>query len=139
MLELAGREADIVNILPKALPVGAISEDHTERLAATIEQKIAVIRQAAGARFTGIELSLFATIRLTDDHQSAAERLIAERDWQGASVDDVLEMPAVFLGSVERVVELMQERRERYGVSYYIIADEEMETVAPVVQHAAGH
>ena len=139
MLELAGREADIVNILPKALPVGAISEDHTERLAATIEQKIAVIRQAAGARITGIELSLFATIRLTDDHQSAAERLIAERDWQGASVDDVLEMPAVFLGSVERVVELMQERREHYGVSYYIIADEEMETVAPVVQHAAGH
>jgi hypothetical protein len=50
----------------------------------------------------------------------------------------VLEMPAVFLGTVERVVELMLQRRERYGVSYYIIADEEMETVAPVVQRAAG-
>jgi len=139
MLELAGREADIVNILPKALPVGAISEDPTERLAATIEQKIAVIRQAAGARFAGIELSLFATICLTDDPARAAEHLIVERDWQGATVDDVMAMPAVFLGSVERVVELMQERRERYGVSYYIIADEEIETVAPVVQHAAGH
>ncbi len=33
MLEMAGREADIVNILPKALPAGAISEDATERLA----------------------------------------------------------------------------------------------------------
>jgi probable F420-dependent oxidoreductase len=138
MLEIAGREADIVNILPKALPAGSISEDPTERLAATIERKIAVIREAAGARFADIELSLFATIRLTDDPQGEAERLIAERGWQDASVDDVLEMPAVFLGPVERVVELMQERRERYGVSYYIIDDEEMETVAPVVQRAAG-
>jgi probable F420-dependent oxidoreductase len=138
MLDLAGREADIVNILPKALPAGAISEDPTERLAETITQKLDVVRQAAGARFASIELSLFATIRLTDEPQRAAERLIAERDWQGASVDDVLEMPAVFLGSVERVVELMLERRERYGVSYYIIPDEELETVAPVVQRAAG-
>jgi probable F420-dependent oxidoreductase len=138
MLELAGREADIVNILPKALPAGAISEDPTERLAGTIAQKIGLIRQTAGARFAEIELSLFATIQLTDDPQSAAERLIAERNWQGASVDDVLAMPAVFLGSVERVVELMLERRERYGVSYYIVADEEMEAVALVVQRAAS-
>jgi alkanesulfonate monooxygenase SsuD/methylene tetrahydromethanopterin reductase-like flavin-dependent oxidoreductase (luciferase family) len=138
MLELAGREADIVNILPKALPAGAISEDPTERLAETIEQKIALIREASGARFVGIELSLFATIRLTDDPVRAAERLIEERGWQGASVDDVMAMPAVFLGPVERVVELMLERRERFGVSYYIISDDEMETVASVVQRAAG-
>jgi probable F420-dependent oxidoreductase len=138
MLELAGREANIVNILPKALPAGSISEDPTERLAATIEQKIDLIREAAGARFAGIELSLFATIRLTDDPVRVAERLIAKRGWQGASVDDVLAMPATFLGPVERVVELMLERRERYGVSYYIIPDEEMETVASVVQRAAG-
>jgi probable F420-dependent oxidoreductase len=138
MLEMAGREADIVNILPKALPVGAISEDPSERLAATITQKIDVIREAARARFDGMELSLFATIRLTDDPRRAAEGLMEERDWQNASVEDVLEMPAVFLGSVERVVELMQERRERYGVSYYIIADEEMEVLAPVVQRATG-
>jgi probable F420-dependent oxidoreductase len=138
MLEMAGREADIVNILPKALPVGSISEDPTERLAATIDRKIAAIREAAGGRFAGIELSLFATIRLTDDPQRAAETLIEERDWRSATVDDVTAMPAVFLGPVERVVELMQERRERYGVSYYIITDEEMEAVAPVVQRAAG-
>ena len=138
MLELAGREADIVNILPKALPAGAISEDPTERLAATISQKIDLIRQAAGARFARIELSLFATIRLTDDPEHAAERLIEERGWQGATVDDVMAMPAVFLGSVERVVELMQERRERDGVSYYIIDDEQMDAVAPVVERAAG-
>jgi probable F420-dependent oxidoreductase len=138
MLELAGREADIVNILPKALPAGAISEDPTERLAATIAQKIDLIRQAAGERFTNIELSLFATMRLTDEPQRAAESLIDERGWQGASLDDVMAMPAVFLGSVERIVELMQERRERYGVTYYIVSDEEMETIAPVVQRVAG-
>jgi probable F420-dependent oxidoreductase len=138
MLELAGREAGIVNILPKALPAGAISEDPNERLAATIEQKIALIREAAGERFAEIELSLFATVRLTDEPAQTAERWIAKREWQGVTVDDVLEMPAVFLGPVERVVELMQERRERYGVSYYIIADEGMEAVAPVVQRAAG-
>jgi probable F420-dependent oxidoreductase len=138
MLELAGREADIVNILPKALSAGAISEDPTERLAATIAQKIELIRRAAGERFTAIELSLFATIRLTDEPERAAERLIDERGWQGVSLDDVMAMPAVFLGLVERIVELMLDRRERYGVSYYIIPDEEMEAVAPVIQRAAG-
>jgi probable F420-dependent oxidoreductase len=138
MLALAGREANSVNILPKALPAGAISEDSSERLAETITQKIAVIHEAAGARFDGIELSLFATIQLTDDPKRAAERLIAERDWRGVTADEVLAMPATFLGSVERVVELMLERRERYGVSYYIIPDEEMDAVAPVVQRAAG-
>jgi len=138
MLALAGREANIVNILPKALPAGVISEDPSERLAAKITQKTDVIREAAGARFAEIELSLFATIQLTDDPRFQAERLIAERGWRGVTADEVLAMPAIFLGSVEHVVELMLERRERYGVSYYIIPDEEMDAVAPVVQRAAG-
>jgi alkanesulfonate monooxygenase SsuD/methylene tetrahydromethanopterin reductase-like flavin-dependent oxidoreductase (luciferase family) len=138
MLELAGREANIVNILPKALPAGAISEVVSERLASAIEQKMTWIRQAAGPRFVELELSLFATIELTDDPRRAAERLIDARDWQGVTVDEVMDMPAVFLGSVERVVELMLERRERYGVSYYIIPDAEIEDVSAVVRLAAG-
>src|SRR5579859_7610405 len=45
MLELAAQEANVVGILPRALPDGTISEEVTERLPATMEQKIAWVRQ----------------------------------------------------------------------------------------------
>jgi hypothetical protein len=55
-----------------------------------------------------------------------------------AAAERVLEMPSVFLGSVERIVDQMQERRDRYGFSYYVVADGAMEAVAPVVERLAG-
>src|SRR5258708_13104788 len=47
MLALAGQEADIVGILPKALPNGTISEEITERLSATLAPKIESVRPAS--------------------------------------------------------------------------------------------
>src|SRR6266851_1148225 len=58
MLALAAREADIVGILPKALPDGTISEEITERLPATMAQKVEWVRQAAGERFHELELNM---------------------------------------------------------------------------------
>jgi probable F420-dependent oxidoreductase len=58
MLGIAGRHADIVNILPKALPNGTISEDLSERSAATVARKIEWVREAAGERSTSRPLVL---------------------------------------------------------------------------------
>jgi len=40
-----------------------------------------------------------------------------QREWDGISVDSVLEMPSIFIGSVDQIVNEMQVRRERYGIS----------------------
>lgn len=42
-------------------------------------------------------------------------------------------MPSAFIGEVEQIVEEMLARRERYGFSYYVVPDTEMEAFAPIV------
>jgi probable F420-dependent oxidoreductase len=137
MLGLAGREADVVNILPKALPDGTISEELSERSPETIAHKIGWVREAAGDRFGEVELSAFATVVIEADAASAAERLAAERGWDGQGAR-LLEMPSMLLGPVERIADQLQERRERFGLSYYVVSDELMETAAPVVERLSG-
>lgn len=139
MLRIAGREADIAGILPKALPDGTISGDPSERSPRVIEQKIDWIREGAGERFDDLELSMLISVTIADDYRSAAERLAAERGWGSAAVEAVLEMPSQFIGSVDRIAEQMWKRRERYGFSYYVISDRAMEAFAPVVACLSGH
>jgi probable F420-dependent oxidoreductase len=138
MLGIAGREADIVGILPRALPNGTISEDLSERSPETIDRKLDWVRQAAGGRFGELELSMMVSVIVADDHRKAAAQLAAERGWGAAASARVLEMPSVFVGGVDRIVELMQARRDRYGFSYFVVADEDMEALGPVVDRLAG-
>jgi len=138
MLSLAAREADIVGILPKALPNGTISADVAERSAATMAQKLEWVRQAAGERFHEIELSMVITIAITANQRQRAAQFANERGWSGIPVEQVLEMPSVFIGSVEQIIEEMLARRERYGFSYYVVSDESMEAFAPIVARLAG-
>ncbi len=72
------------------------------------------------------------------NRREAAERLAREREWVGVSADRVLEMPSIFIGSVDQIVSEMQARRERYGISYYVVSDKGMEAVAPIVARLAG-
>jgi probable F420-dependent oxidoreductase len=138
MLGIAGREADIVGILPRALPNGTISEDLSERSPETTDRKLDWVRQAAGGRFGELELSMMVSVIVADDHREAAAQLAAERGWGTAAAERVLEMPSVFVGGVDRIVELMQARRDRYGFSYYVVSDEDMEALGPVVGRLAG-
>lgn len=138
MLMLAAREADIVGILPKALPAGDISEDVTERLAPTIARKVSWIREAAGDHFQRLELSMVATILVTDDRRRQAEQVKDKRGWGDVSVEQVLEMPSLFIGTVDEIAEQMLVRREAYGFSYYVVTDDSMEDLAPIIARLRG-
>ena len=39
---------------------------------------------------------------------------------------------------IDQIVSEMQARRERYGISYYVVSDKGMEAVAPIVARLAG-
>lgn len=140
MLELAAQEANIVGILPRALPDGTISEEVTERLPATMEQKIAWVRQAAGERLSELELNMVITPVFTEQQRQKerTEQLIRERGWSGVAVEQALEMPSVFVGSADQMTEAMWRRRELYGFSYYVVSDTHMEAFAPIVSLLAG-
>jgi probable F420-dependent oxidoreductase len=138
MLGIAGRQADIVGILPRALPEGGISGKLSERSPVAVARKVEWVRQAAEQRSRQVELSMVLAVALGGDHRQAAERLAVQQGWGAAAGELVLEMPSVAAGPAERVVEQLQVRRDRYGFSYLVVADGDMDTFAPVVERLAG-
>ncbi len=85
-----------------------------------------------------IELSIVSSVVIAEHRREAAERLTREREWDGMSPDRVLEMPSILIGSVDQIVDEMQVRRERYGISYHVVSDRSMEMVAPIVGRLVG-
>jgi probable F420-dependent oxidoreductase len=138
MLGMAGREADIVGILPRALPEGIISGELSERSPQRVARKVEWVEQAAEQRSRQVELSMVLAVALGGDHRQAAERLAVQQGWGAAAGELVLEMPSVAAGSAERVAEELQVRRDRYGFSYLVVADGDMDAFAPVVERLAG-
>lgn len=138
MLSIAARKADIIGILTTSTAGGVLTDDPALRLAPAVARQVDWIREAAGSRFAEIELSMVVSVIITGDRLAAAEELARSRGWSGLSPEQVLEMPSVFIGSVDGIVDEMQARRERYGFSYYVVSGEIMETVAPVVARLAG-
>lgn len=138
MLSIAARHADIIGLQTVSTTRGVVSQDPRLRSARTISEKLELVRQAAGGRFDDIELSTVASVIITDDRREAAEHFARDRGWGNVAADEVLTMPSVFIGTVDHIVDEMQDRRERYGISYYVLFDQIMERVAPLVTRLAG-
>jgi probable F420-dependent oxidoreductase len=136
MLRLAAREADIVNV-NYDLREGRVNRALVQTgLAGATDEKLAWIREAAADRIEQIELSVtifFANI--TDDAASLAGGMAG-----GIGVDaaEVLDTPHFLIGTVDEVVEMLRERRERYGISYVILPGDVAESFAPVVERLSG-
>lgn len=136
MLSLAAREADIVNVNFD------LREGHVNRklvhtgLAKATEEKLGWIKEAAGDRIGGIELSvtIFLT-NITDDRDSIATAMAAGL---GAEPHEILDMPHFLIGTVDQLIEALQQRRDRYGISFVIVPGEVAEEFAPVVARLAG-
>ena len=137
MLSLAGREADTISVLNTSVASGVQRDSVAERSSARLAEKVAWIRDAAGDRFESIELSLFPDIHIVDDHITAAGEIAAERGWH-VSPETVLDMPAVVIGSVDRVTDNLQALRKNLGFSYFVVSDSELEMVAPIVSRLSG-
>ena len=138
ILTLAGRTADVVGILTTSVATGTVVDDASERLAGAVAQKLAWVHEGAGARYQDIELSLIPTLIFEEDRDRAAASLIAARGWQGVTPADVFEMPSVFIGSLDEVADQMEARRARYGFSYYVVSDAQLDRAAPLVARLAG-
>jgi len=138
MLSLAAREATIIGFLTGDYSTGVAIDDPLKRLGAAVVQKIAWVQQAAGERFNDLELSMVIRVIRSEDQQRTAEHLASERGWSNISAEQVLDMPSIVIGSVEQIIEQMYQRREHYGFSYYIVTDQHMQTLAPVVKQLTG-
>ena len=123
-LSLAGREADIVGLAPRP-------GDPRSYTAAGTAEKIRWVREAAGDRFDALEFNAYPSggpVTITDDARGvAAER--ARR--MGLSVEEVLDSPHVFIGSVAGLTEKILGLRERFGISSILLDD--YDAAAPII------
>jgi probable F420-dependent oxidoreductase len=138
ILSLAAREATIVGLLAAPIVNGVITDDGTPRLASSVDQRVTWIRDAAGARFDQLEISIVASVIVTEDPYSAAGELAQRRGWHAVSAAQVLAMPSQLIGSQEQIVDGLLTRRESHGISYIVISDAQMEAAAPIVRRLAG-
>ncbi len=137
MLRLAGREADIVSVNFN-LSEGRVNRNLVRTgMADATDEKVAWIKEAAGERFPAIEMSVTVFVaNVTDDRISVAEAMGAGLQSQPG---EILQTPHFLIGSVEQIIEDLQARRERYGISYVIVPDEAAQSLAPVVERLTGN
>ncbi len=138
MLELAAREADIIGIMSSPIRDGVIDGAASARLEARLAEQVGWIRQAAGPRFEALELSVVASMLVTDDRRRDAQELAEGRGWHGITADAVLEMPAVLIGTLDQISDDVRARRDRLDLSYFIFADRDLESAAPLVERLSG-
>jgi hypothetical protein len=56
----------------------------------------------------------------------------------GWSSEAILASPHALIGTIDQIVEDLQERRERYGISYVTVFAEQIDAFSPVVARLAG-
>ena len=136
VLTLAGREADVVGINPN-LRAGAVTADAVQTsLAEHTREKIAWVREAAGERFEEIELQIrYFLCAVTDDRVGLAEMMAPGL---GLTAEEALESGVALVGTVDHIVEQLEQRREEWGVTYVVVGDDVAEQLAPVVARLAG-
>lgn len=138
MLQLAGREADIISLLTTSVGSGVLVSESNERSAQALEEKLSWIKEGAGERFEQIELNIMPSLVISDQRRAASDEFLAQQGWSGVSHEMLWEMPSVLIGSLDLICDTLIERRERFGISYYVIRDSQFEAFAPVVARLAG-
>jgi len=103
-----------------------------------VAEQIGWVREGAGDRFDAIELGTGIDVTITDDRRGETEALIARRGWSGLSVEEVWDMPAIHIGSIDQIVEGIARSREELGFSYLIVGDALQEVCAPIVAQLSG-
>jgi probable F420-dependent oxidoreductase len=100
------------------------------------DQKLAWLRDAAGERFDDLEIqTLVGFVQVTDD---GGPLLDAVASGFGVDAADARMAPVILVGDRDEMVDVLEERRARWQMSYHVIPREAMEAFAPVVERLAG-
>jgi probable F420-dependent oxidoreductase len=140
MLTLAAREADIVGLAPRPGRNGR--RDLASYLAPATEEKIRWVREAAGDRFDRLELNTYPSMSpviVTDHARREAETLLAgahRTSDERATVDELLDSPHIFIGTIDFLIDKIRGLRERFGISCVMLDD--VDGLAPIVERLAG-
>ena len=137
VLALAGREADIVGLNP-AVRSGRVDAAAARDGGADVtDRKLGWVREAAGDRYDGIELTMLIYMAvITDDR---AGTMAATAPLFGLEPEGLEHYPHAWVGTVDEIVADLEARRDRWDVSYPVVQGvDTMRAMAPVVARLTG-
>ncbi len=103
---------------------------------AATDQKVQWVRDAAGDRYDDLELqALVGFVHVSDDTRSMLQGIA---NAFGVTVEEARVAPPCLVGSEDDIVASLEERRERWQMSYHVIEDSAIDTFAPIVARLAG-
>ena len=136
VLSIAAREADIIGI-NGTMTAGVVGPEAISTMTAeAVDEKVDIVRAAAGPRIADIEMNVRAfMVNVTEDRAGVMDGLSRMLQVDPAFVP---ESPFALIGTPAQIVEDLLARRERWGFSYVIVGAEDVESFAPVVAELAG-
>ena len=136
VLSLAAREADIIGI-NGTMTAGVIGPDAISTMTAeAVDDKVAIVRAAAGDRMSEIEMNVRVfMVNVTDDR---IKRMDSMSSAMGVPRAFMEESPFALIGTTDQMIDDLQQRRDKWGFTYIIVGAEDIEPFAPVVAALAG-
>jgi probable F420-dependent oxidoreductase len=124
LLELAAREADIVGFSIQA------AVDPGVRPEQALADRIALVRAAAGDRFSDVELNMIVGAVGRD---RAELDLTIARAATGLPDDQLLGLPSVLCGPDRDLADRLRHYRDEFGITYYGVLEPHMAAFARVI------
>lgn len=136
LLTLAAHEADIVGI-NGTLTAGVVGPEAVATMTReAVEERVAIVREAAADRIDEIELNIRVfLVNVTDDRAGV---LAGVAGMFGVDESMVAASPFALVGSTAMMIEEVLRRRDELGFSYLIVGGDDIEPFAPVVAALAG-
>ena len=136
VLSIAAREADIVGV-NATMSAGVVGPEAFQTMTAeAVDDKVGIVREAAGARMADIEMNIRAfLVNITDDADAAADGIARMLHVDKHMVEQT---PFALVGPPAKIIDDLLERRERWGFSYVIVGSDDVGPFAPVVDALAG-
>jgi probable F420-dependent oxidoreductase len=134
VLSVAARHADIVGV-NFTIKGGRLGTNLGSATPDGMRERVEWVREAAGTRFTDLELNATSLAAVSTDRAAVAARvspLFAQPPEQ------VLASPLLLAGSAAQIVEDLLTRREAYGFSYVVFTGGDEAALAPVVAELSG-
>lgn len=132
MLSFAAREASIVALDPRALPEGG--HDPTDVTAAAIDRKIGWVREAAGDRWASLEINIIVFEVVPGNGRPSGS---SPGRTYGLGPDELRESPHYLSTDAAEMTEQLLARRERWGISYFVLRPSQLDAVAPAISRLA--
>ncbi|MSO38220.1 MAG: TIGR03621 family F420-dependent LLM class oxidoreductase [Acidimicrobiia bacterium] len=137
ILAVAAKHAQIVGVNANLRSGDSNNQETALSLtAAATDAKLEHLRKAAADNFDNLEIqTLTGFVHITEDRTEIAAGIASHFQ---VATEVALESPAVLVGTVDQICEDLLERRERWQMSYVVIPEEFIDTLAPVVARLGG-